>query len=189
MSWDDGLTGTARDIAATNDNPLRVMAGPGTGKSFAMKRRVARLLESGQDPRRVLAVTFTRNAAASLVSDLHALGIDDCERVCGRNCACSSSASCASTAIPRTSRRRRRRRFLSRRRCSPVNGRPREAGARQPFPVAGTSRRRCRWSLDARDGQNRWKQGVACCQNRAIGAEDIAVLASIVAVQRRSHVQ
>jgi DNA helicase-2/ATP-dependent DNA helicase PcrA len=81
MSWDDGLTGTARAIAATNDNPLRVMAGPGTGKSFAMKRRVARLLESGQDPRRVLAVTFTRNAAASLLSDLHALGIADCDKV------------------------------------------------------------------------------------------------------------
>lgn len=81
MSWDDGLAGTALVIAATNDNPLRVMAGPGTGKSFAMKRRVARLLESGQDPRRVCAVTFTRNAAASLVSDLHALGIADCEKV------------------------------------------------------------------------------------------------------------
>jgi superfamily I DNA/RNA helicase len=81
MSWDDGLTGTARNIAATDENPLRVMAGPGTGKSFAMKRRVARLLETGQDPRRVLAVTFTRNAAASLVSDLHALGIAHCERV------------------------------------------------------------------------------------------------------------
>ena len=81
MSWDDGLTGTARNIAATNDSPLRVMAGPGTGKSFAMKRRVARLLESGQNPQRILAVTFTRNAAASLVSDLHALGIANCERV------------------------------------------------------------------------------------------------------------
>lgn len=81
MSWDDGLTGTARNIAATDENPLRVMAGPGTGKSFAMKRRVARLLESGQDPRRVLAVTFTRNAAASLVSDLHALGIANCGKV------------------------------------------------------------------------------------------------------------
>lgn len=81
MSWDDGLTGTARNIAATDDSPLRVMAGPGTGKSFAMKRRVARLLEAGQNPGRVLAVTFTRNAAASLVEDLHALGIENCEQV------------------------------------------------------------------------------------------------------------
>ena len=81
MSWDDGLTGAARDIAATDDTPLRVMAGPGTGKSFAMKRRVARLLESGQDPQRILAVTFTRNAAAGLLQDLHALGIEDCDKV------------------------------------------------------------------------------------------------------------
>jgi superfamily I DNA/RNA helicase len=81
MAWDDGLVGTARDIAATTNTPLRVMAGPGTGKSFAMKRRVARLLEGGQNARRVLAVTFTRNAAASLVKDLSALGIPNCENV------------------------------------------------------------------------------------------------------------
>ncbi len=81
MAWNEGLTGTALNIAATDDSPLRVMAGPGTGKSFAMKRRVARLLEAGQDPRRILAVTFTRNAAASLVQDLHALGVQNCESV------------------------------------------------------------------------------------------------------------
>ena len=81
MAWDDGLEGVARRIAATNNSPLRVMAGPGTGKSFAMKRRVARLLEAGQDPRRILAVTFTRTAAASLVDDLHALGIQGCENI------------------------------------------------------------------------------------------------------------
>lgn len=81
MAWNDGLVGTALNIAATDHAPLRVMAGPGTGKSFAMKRRVARLLEAGQDPARLLAVTFTRNAAASLVKDLHALGIPDCEKV------------------------------------------------------------------------------------------------------------
>jgi len=57
------------------------MAGPGTGKSFAMKRRAARLLESGQDPRRILAVTFTRNAAASLVDDLHDLGVPGSENI------------------------------------------------------------------------------------------------------------
>ena len=60
----------ARDIAATDDSPLRVIAGPGTGKSFALKRRVARLLEEGADPTRIFAVTFTRNAAAILVKDL-----------------------------------------------------------------------------------------------------------------------
>ena len=81
MAWDDGLAGTARDIAATDHTPLRVMAGPGTGKSFAMKRRAARLLEAGQDARRILAVTFTRNAAASLVKDLHDLGAPGSENI------------------------------------------------------------------------------------------------------------
>ena len=81
VSWDDGLIGTALNIAATDESPLRVMAGPGTGKSFAMKRRVARLLEKGADSRRILAVTFTRNAAASLVEDLHALGLKGCENI------------------------------------------------------------------------------------------------------------
>lgn len=76
MAWNSNLTGSALRIAASNENPLRVMAGPGTGKSFAMQRRVARLLE--QDlvpPGRILAVTFTRNAAASLVIDLNGMGV------------------------------------------------------------------------------------------------------------------
>lgn len=81
MAWDDELFGIAREIAATDRTPLRVMAGPGTGKSFAMKRRAARLLESGQDPRRILAVTFTRNAAASLVDHLHTLGVAGSENI------------------------------------------------------------------------------------------------------------
>ncbi len=81
MAWDTGLLGVARDIAATDDSPLRVMAGPGTGKSFALKRRVARLLEEGVNAERILAVTFTRNAAADLLEDLRALGVDGCERI------------------------------------------------------------------------------------------------------------
>jgi len=70
MPWNDNLTGTALQIASTQESPLRVMAGPGTGKSFAMKRRIARLLEEGAEPARILAVTFTRNAAANVIDDL-----------------------------------------------------------------------------------------------------------------------
>jgi DNA helicase-2/ATP-dependent DNA helicase PcrA len=82
VRWDDGLRGTARDIAATEDSPLRVMAGPGTGKSYALKRRVARLVEDeAQDPKRILAVTFSRNAARELVNDIRALGVEGCEKV------------------------------------------------------------------------------------------------------------
>lgn len=30
--WNQGLVGCARQIAETDDSPLRVLAGPGTGK-------------------------------------------------------------------------------------------------------------------------------------------------------------
>lgn len=81
MAWDDDLEGSALHIAETDNSPLRVMAGPGTGKSFAMKRRVARLLEEEVNPSRILAVTFTRNAAANLIKDLRELGVPGCEDI------------------------------------------------------------------------------------------------------------
>ena len=68
MPWNDGLdrNSPAFRIAADPPNSIRVVAGPGTGKSFALKRRVARLLEQGADPRRILPVTFTNVAAEDL---------------------------------------------------------------------------------------------------------------------------
>lgn len=82
MSWREGIEGPALRIAECTENPLRVMAGPGTGKTFAMQRRVARLLTDDRvDPQRILAVTFTRNAAKGLLEDLHGLAIPDCENI------------------------------------------------------------------------------------------------------------
>jgi superfamily I DNA/RNA helicase len=81
MAWNDGLDGPHRDIAASDDNPICVLAGPGTGKTFAMMRRVARLLEQGADPSSVLAVTFTRTAATDLREQLAALGVPGADRV------------------------------------------------------------------------------------------------------------
>ena len=81
MNWNEGLVGSALDIAKTDEKRLRVMAGPGTGKSFTLKMRVARLLEQDQDPARILIVTFTRNAAAGLVQDLTDLKVAGCENV------------------------------------------------------------------------------------------------------------
>jgi hypothetical protein len=47
VKWDKDLTGPHLAIARTDDTPLRVVAGPGTGKTFALMRRVTRLLETG----------------------------------------------------------------------------------------------------------------------------------------------
>lgn len=76
MSWDDGLKPPHLNIASYPDSPLRVLAGPGTGKTFAMMRRVCRLLEDGEDPKKILLLTFTRIAAKDLVRKISELGVE-----------------------------------------------------------------------------------------------------------------
>lgn len=85
MPWSDGLDpdSPAYQIASSQNQQIRVVAGPGTGKSFAMKRRVARLLESGVDPRVILPVTFTRVAAEDLHRELVGMGVPGCEELQG----------------------------------------------------------------------------------------------------------
>jgi len=85
MSWDDGLDeGSPAYAVAASENPhVRVVAGPGAGKSFAMKRRVARLLEEGVEPGCILPVTFTRVAAEDLHSELVGMGVDGCDKLKG----------------------------------------------------------------------------------------------------------
>lgn len=85
MPWCDNLdpASPAYLIAASENQQIRVVAGPGTGKTFAMKRRVARLLESGVDPRAILPVTFTRVAAEDLHRELVGMGVPGCEAIEG----------------------------------------------------------------------------------------------------------
>jgi DNA helicase-2/ATP-dependent DNA helicase PcrA len=84
MPWNTGLQGTPLNIAAYAGSQLRVVAGPGTGKTFALMRRVARLLEQNVSPSRILAVTFTRTAAGDLVDKLAALGVPGANQVAAK---------------------------------------------------------------------------------------------------------
>ena len=63
---------------------MRVLAGPGTGKSYALKRKVMRLLEEGKDPGRILALTFTNVAADSLKKELNSLEVPGADLVRAR---------------------------------------------------------------------------------------------------------
>lgn len=85
MTWDEGLdaAGPAFRIASSVNDRIRVVAGPGAGKSFAMKRRVARLLEEGIGASQILPVTFTRVAAEDLHRELVGMGVDGCEDIKG----------------------------------------------------------------------------------------------------------
>lgn len=74
MAWfDESAPGTpAHSIASTTNAHVRVVAGPVTGTSFVMKRRVARLIEAGVAPDFILPVTFTR----VVPQDLHLVLVD-----------------------------------------------------------------------------------------------------------------
>jgi superfamily I DNA/RNA helicase len=87
MPWNDNLPPwtPAFAIAASVHRRIRVLAGPGAGKSFAMKRRVARILEvENVPPQRALAVTFTRVAAEDLHRELASLGVSGANALNGR---------------------------------------------------------------------------------------------------------
>ncbi|WP_312513271.1 ATP-dependent helicase [Massilia sp.] len=51
------------DIGVAAPRPLLVVAGAGSGKTNTLAHRVARLIQSGADPQRILLLTFSRRAA------------------------------------------------------------------------------------------------------------------------------
>jgi len=67
------LDASQRAAAEVLSGPLLIVAGPGTGKTRTLTHRLAHLIEQGTDPRRCLAITFTRRAAAELAERLEAL--------------------------------------------------------------------------------------------------------------------
>lgn len=67
MPWYDGLDPEQRAVTSHTGAHARVLAGPGTGKTYVMARRVAYLVTEGNVlPTAILALTFTRHAAAEL---------------------------------------------------------------------------------------------------------------------------
>jgi len=67
MPWYDDLDVKQRAVASHVGSHARVLAGPGTGKTYVMAKRVAYLVtECRVLPTAILALTFTRHAAAEL---------------------------------------------------------------------------------------------------------------------------
>ncbi|MDJ0923629.1 MAG: ATP-dependent helicase [Acidimicrobiia bacterium] len=67
QAWLDGLNDQQRQAVIHDGGPLLVIAGAGSGKTRTLASRVARLIDDGVAPDRILLLTFTRRAAAEML--------------------------------------------------------------------------------------------------------------------------
>ena len=68
-----GLNDAQERAAGHGAGPLLVVAGAGTGKTRTLVHRVARLIERGARPERILLLTFTRRAAHEMLARVERL--------------------------------------------------------------------------------------------------------------------
>lgn len=69
----DSLNPAQKEAVMHGVGPCCVVAGAGSGKTRVLTYRIARLIEDGVPPHNILAVTFTRKAAAEMQERLHKL--------------------------------------------------------------------------------------------------------------------
>lgn len=83
MPWDDGLLDEQKLAASYVGSHARLLAGPGTGKTLTLTRRICFLVEECNiSPENILALTFTRAAAHELRQRVQQeLGEERCPRI------------------------------------------------------------------------------------------------------------
>jgi DNA helicase-2/ATP-dependent DNA helicase PcrA len=68
ISYEEHLNEEQLEVVLAEGGPMLVLAGAGTGKTRTLTYRVARLLESGVSPDRILLVTFTNRASREMIN-------------------------------------------------------------------------------------------------------------------------
>jgi DNA helicase-2/ATP-dependent DNA helicase PcrA len=83
INYGEVLNDEQRTVVMAGRGPLLVIAGAGSGKTRTVTYRVARLIEAGVAPARILLVTFTNRAAREMLSRVETLVAADVRRVWG----------------------------------------------------------------------------------------------------------
>ncbi len=83
VDYDRELNEEQREVVLAGGGPVLVIAGAGSGKTRTLVYRVARLIESGADPARILLLTFTNKAARDMLRRVETLLTVDTRRLAG----------------------------------------------------------------------------------------------------------
>ena len=83
INYEEVLNPSQLEAVTTREGPLLVIAGAGSGKTRTLVYRVARLVETGVAPERILLLTFTRKAAGEMLERAANLADERCRFVSG----------------------------------------------------------------------------------------------------------
>ena len=83
INYEKYLNDEQLQVVMEEGGPLLVIAGAGSGKTRALTYRVARLIETGVPPERILLATFTNKAAKAMLARVKTLVTEDVSRLFG----------------------------------------------------------------------------------------------------------
>ena len=83
VNYEIDLNQAQLEAVTSKEGPILVIAGAGSGKTKTLTYRVARLIEDGVKPENILLLTFTKKAAAEMLSRATLVLDDRCEKVAG----------------------------------------------------------------------------------------------------------